>query len=202
MTAVFRFWSVISNPLFIPLYALLVFYAAIGRYVMESRTAGILLVLFVFFTVLIPLLVYLLLKGMGIVKSIHLKDVSERRTPLLAYCVLILALIRITYDTGYMYELYFFLLGACMASFTAFVLSYMKYKISLHMIGMGGLTAATVLIMISYGISPIIWCVGLLIASGFTGSARLSVNAHKGHELILGYALGLSSQLVLLPQYL
>jgi hypothetical protein len=150
---------------------------------------------------MLPLLIYLVLKIFGLVDSIYLKSVRERRTPLLAYCVLILTLLRLTRDSGQLYELYYFLVGACLASFTAFILSYFSYKISLHMIGIGGLTAGVIMMLMVYGISAGIILPIFLVVAGLTASARLYVSAHKNHELLTGYALGIGSQLILIPQY-
>lgn len=198
----FRIWSVLTNPIFVPLYASLLFYGLVGYMAYDFGSMVRIIFVIIALTMIIPLVIYVLLKRFGIVGSIHLRKVRERRTPLLAYCVLILILLRMGSPEVGFSELYYFFVGVVIAAFTAFILCLLRYKISLHMIGMGGLTTFITLLMLSYGMNLNAWLIAAILVSGVTGTARLYETAHSGHELVFGYCLGIGSQLVLTAQYL
>lgn len=78
---------------------------------------------------------------------------------------------------------------------TAFI--NLKFKISAHMVGIGGLLG--VLISISYLIKfdMTLFYIFVIILAGIVGFARLTLNEHKPLQVYAGFLLGLTIQLSL-----
>lgn len=87
------------------------------------------------------------------------------------------------------------MIGA-VASVTLAFLINLKWKISAHMIGIGGLTGALVCMTLLLETNMISFIVFAIIASGITATSRLTLNAHTPHQLVAGYLLGISCQVI------
>jgi membrane-associated phospholipid phosphatase len=66
-----------------------------------------------------------------------------------------------------------------------------KWTISSHAIGCGGLVALYFYLTMNSHLNVFtLFLVSLLLVSGFTGWARLKLNAHTPDQLYVGYATG------------
>lgn len=188
-------WSYVVNPLIIPLLASIYYFYAISYN--EPDIVVIKLYLIIVLTVLVPLVIYFFLKIIGAATTIHLPIVKERVTPLAAYVILLLILVRNGFNDGYHQPLYYFFLAVMLSTFTGLIMAFFKYKVSLHLVSMGGLMGFALMMNASYG-NPGAFVIALLaIVSGITATSRLSMKAHIGHELIFGFFLGLIPQITL-----
>ena len=64
------------------------------------------------------------------------------------------------------------------------------WKISIHMAGIGGITALVVVISLAYSIDLTFYLAGAILLSGLLGTCRLAVKAHSMLEIVAGYLLG------------
>ncbi len=64
------------------------------------------------------------------------------------------------------------------------------WKISMHMIGIGGLTGAILALSLRFGIDAWMIFTVVLLISGLLGSSRLFLNAHTPAQVHTGYLLG------------
>lgn len=190
-----KVWSYLVNPLFIPLIASLYYFFSVSYSNYEVITIKIYLIAIL--TVLVPLLIYFFLKIVGATSSIHLPIVKERVTPLAAYAVLILILVRNGFSNGSHLPLYYFFLAVMLSTFTALLLAVFKYKVSLHLLSMGGLMGFGLMLNASFGNPSAVVIAILAIVTGLTATSRLSMKAHVGHELIFGFFLGLIPQITI-----
>lgn len=188
-----RAWSYIANPIFIPSLVSIWYFNYADVY--DPEQARLTLYFIALLTAAIPLLIYLILKVLRLVKSIHLSTPRERIIPLVIYSILLIVLLRSVFENQIHATLYYFFLGVLAASMVAIVLSLVRYKISLHMMAMGGMLGFAISIMIVLGIPIIYLILGISIAAGLTASSRLHMKAHKGHELVFGFMVGLLAQL-------
>jgi hypothetical protein len=193
-------WSYISNPIFVPALVSLWYFVEVSMSDPNMMRTKMYLILIL--TAAIPLLLFLILKVLKAVSSIHLEAARERITPLLLYCILLIILVRGVFKDGSHQPLYYFFIGVLMASFVALALALVRYKISLHMLAMGGALGFVLMLSINLGITFLNTIVFLIIASGITASSRLLVKAHEGHELWFGIALGLASQVIAASYYI
>ena len=70
----------------------------------------------------------------------------------------------------------------------------LKYKISAHMVGLGGVLGVLISVswLIKFDMTP--YYIATIIVAGFVAFARLILNEHKPAQLYLGFFLGLIVQ--------
>ncbi len=159
--------------------------------------------LFIFFqvaivTIVIPLLVFLLLRATGNVDTIMIAKTSQRKIPLVIHCFLLILLVRKSITIERYPELHFFLLGALMSTMLALVLLFGNIKASLHMIAISSLTVFVIGLSFHFQFQNIVAISLLILLNGIVASSRLEMKAHTNIELVLGFFLGAIPQLLLL----
>ncbi|WP_438962933.1 hypothetical protein [Nonlabens sp.] len=194
MKAFLRFWSYLANPLFIPSLISLWYFLFVSY--TDGAVVELKMYLILILTAVIPMLIFTILKLLGVVQSIHLPEIKQRITPLGAYAALLLILIRGGFNDGLHIPLYYFFIGVFIASIVAFTLALLKYKLSLHMMAMGGAIGFALMLHASIQTPGMVAIAILFILAGLTATSRLSMNAHKGHELLFGFSMGLVAQLM------
>ena len=90
-------------------------------------------------TIFIPIVVFFLLKNLGVVETIYLKEAKERKFPLMIQCILLLLIIKMIFDPYEDPEIYYFFVGILFSAFSALVMVFFKLKVSLHQIGVAGI---------------------------------------------------------------
>jgi len=193
MGKLLRVWSFVANPIFIPSLVSIWYFNYADIY--DPEQARLKLYLIFILTAAIPLLIYLVLKVLKLVKSIHLSTARERIIPLILYACLLLILLRSAFEGRVHIMIYYFFVGVLAATMVATVLSFVRYKISLHMMAMGGMLGFAIAMMIILGIPINYVIIGISVAAGLTASSRLYMKAHKAHELVFGFMVGLVAQL-------
>jgi hypothetical protein len=205
--------SVLFHPLLIILYLLMIL-IALNPYVFSLSDLHEKTTFFVYTfvnTLVIPILSIFIMKMLGMVKSFEMKDNKERIGPLIVIGSLYLWMF-INFKDNQMVPPLFssFILGSVLAIFTSFFINNFT-KISLHMVGMGGLIIALILIKLempydkffidvfnSFGAMvtlDFMILVAILLA-GITGTARLYLKAHQPSQIYLGFIIGGLTQLM------
>lgn len=72
----------------------------------------------------------------------------------------------------------------------ALLLISFKWKISMHMAAIGGLTATIFALSFRGGINPVMAILAVVLVSGVVGTARLSLKKHNLMQIAAGYLLG------------
>jgi hypothetical protein len=194
-------FSYIFHPIFIPAMATLFYLFFNGaNFVSQEKVFIFFQVLIV--TVLIPVLAFFLLRATGNIDSIMVSKVSQRKIPLLLHCFLIILLVRKSIRIDPYTELHFFLLGGLMSSILALILLFVGIKASLHMIAISSLTVFIIGLSLHFQIQNIFVIAILLLLNGVVATSRLEMKAHTITELLLGFALGIIPQLLLLVLWL
>ncbi len=203
--------SVVFHPLLILTY-MLVLLLLINPYLfgLHHLQGNIPLILLVFSsTFLIPACGVLLMKQLGFIHSLQMKDRMERIGPYIMTGIFYMWMFRNmvsnpTIPTAYS----IFVLGSTIALFLAFFINIFT-KISAHAIGMGGLLGMVILTMwnFSYGDFPVnLGQIGtvqvqmhtllmvVILLAGMVGTARLILKAHEPKDLYGGYLIGFVTQ--------
>ncbi len=81
------------------------------------------------------------------------------------------------------------ILGAAFSVALAFVIN-LKWKVSIHMLGMGGIVGTIFGLMLRYQVDAIQLVMSLVILSGIVGYSRLRLNAHTPLQVYVGFVLG------------
>jgi hypothetical protein len=194
-------FSYLFHPIFIPVYAALVYFLFNVSYFTNPE---IYLTLFqvVIITILIPILFFLLLRTAGKIDSIMMADVSQRKLPLIIQCFLFILLVRKAVTIEHYPELHFFFLAGLLSTSMALILLFFKIKASLHMITISALTIFVIGLSIRTQIQHINLIVFLVLMNGFVASSRLEMKAHTNNELVFGFFIGLLPQLLLMQIWL
>lgn len=191
----------IFHPLLMPLLGCLIYYYVTPRFV-EQEVINSTLFAIGIITVFIPIIIFFLLKSLGLVESIHLQEVKERKYPLMIQCLLLLAIIKMIFTNYEDPELYYFFVGILLSSITALVMAIFSVKISLHQMGVAGITMFVIALSIHFQVNLLFMISALLFINGWVGSSRLYTNSHTGIELILGLLIGVIPQLIALNLWL
>lgn len=188
--------SYIFHPLLMPLLGVILYYNVTPRYV-EAEIVRAELLAITIITVLIPLVVFFLLKNLGAVETIYLRNVKERKFPLMIQCILLLLIIKMVFDIYDDPELYYFIVGILFSTFSALIMVFFKVKISLHQMGVAGILMFLVGISAHFKINLLVSISFFLFVNGWIASSRLNAKAHDYRELMLGLFIGALPQLIL-----
>jgi len=193
--------SFVFHPLIMPLLGVLFYFHKTPRFIPEEvQNAKIFSI--VILTIILPILLFFLLKTINKVDSIYLKSTKERLIPLFINCVIItLILIRVM-TSNEIVELYYFFLGVLCSTLTCFILAIFKIKASIHMIAASGFFMFAIALGIHYQININGTIALMMIILGAIATSRLHLKAHTNQELILGIFTGLFPQLFLLNYWL
>ena len=156
----------------------------------------------VILTIILPILLYFLLKTINKVNSIYLRSTKERLIPLLVNSIIIsLILIRVLAKDEII-ELYYFFLGILFATVICFIMAVFKIKASIHMIAASGFFMFAVAISMHYQININGTIALMMIILGAIATSRLHLKAHTSQELLLGTLTGFIPQFVLMTYWL
>ncbi|WP_062056670.1 hypothetical protein [Aquimarina longa] len=188
--------SYIIHPLLMPLTGSLIYFYTAPRFIPYEIMTGKLFGLIIL-TVLIPIVLFFLLKSIGVIDSIHLENVKQRKIPLLLQSILLIIVIKMVIDVSHYPELYFFFLGILFSSLSAIFIAMFAIKASLHMIAISSLTMFIITLSIHFSLNLTLLISILMVLNGLVATSRLHCKAHSGLELILGFLIGVIPQLTL-----
>lgn len=193
--------SFIFHPLIIPVLGVIFYFAKSPRYIPLQIIQAKLISLFIL-TVILPILLYFLLKTLGKVKSIYLEHTRERIFPLIVNCMVILLVLNRILTASQIIELYYFFVGILISTLACLFLAILKFKASIHMISISGLFMFFVALSIHFSINLNGTLAIMSITIGAIATSRLHLKAHTPIELIIGFFIGFIPQLILLKYWL
>lgn len=198
-----RVLSYLGHPLLVLTYVLLLMLVinpfAFGAHRMGDERTMVLLLYVISTTLIIPGLGVSLLKPLGLIQSLEMRDKQERTGPYIISGIFYLWMFKNFMD-GAVPELFAkFVLGATIGLFFAFFANIFT-KISIHATGMGGLVGMVMLLAFAWSgaslsagpmlLSLNVLLVVVVVFAGLVGGARLSLGGHTPPELYQGYAAG------------
>lgn len=188
-------FSYIFHPIFITFYGVLL-YLWLSDFGLNSLSL-ILLIQVVILTMLLPLSIYYLFKATGHIKSFTEASINERKIPILLQALFLFFLLKFSGFLQDIPALYFFILGGLIASILAFVLTFLHFKVSLHMIGISSLLTFTISLYLYLNAALIPLIALMIVLCGNVASSRLYMKSHNYTELFAGSLIGFFSQLIL-----
>jgi len=193
--------SYIFHPLFMPVIGVAFYYYISPRFVAQEIVQAKLISLAIL-TIILPILMFFLLKTLGKTKTIHLKTTSERIYPLALYCFILILVIKRIITASQSIELYYFFVGILISNMACLTLSIFKFKASIHMIAISGLFMFFVVLGVQFGINITGILSFMILVLGAVATSRLHLKAHTFSELIFGVFIGLVPQLLLVNFWL
>ncbi len=196
MNAFLKVASYLFHPLLMPLIGTAIYYLITPRYIEPDFVLSKFFAIAII-TLFIPIVIFFLLKNLGLVDTIHLKEVRERKYPLMIQCVLLFLIIKMVFDPYDDPEMYYFFVGILFSAFSALILVFFKFKISLHQIGVAGILAFLVGLSAHFKVNILFTISFFLFVNGWVASSRLNNDSHNYPELGLGLLVGILPQLLL-----
>ena len=194
-------FSYIFHPIFSSIYGTLFFFVIAKNY-FNNPQIYITLIQVTILTVLMPLSMYFLFRSLGLLSSFTEASIAERRMPIVIQAILLFVLIKYSISKEMFTELYYFFQGGLLSTLVVLSAVLLKFKASLHMIGISALTAFIYGLSVYYQL-PFTYLIGIcIICMGFVASSRLYKKAHTPIELIAGIFIGMVPQLLLFKYWL
>ncbi|WP_029038248.1 hypothetical protein [Salinimicrobium xinjiangense] len=187
--------SYLFHPIWMPIAGTLIYFLVTPRFfpldIVKAKVLAIAIM-----TIFIPVVYFFMLKTLGKVSDHLMKEIRERKWPLLFYAGLIFIILKYVLNSFDYPELYYFFLGIMVSTLLGLLLLFAGIKASLHMTGLGGITLFVIFLSLHFDLN-LIYTVSFLVAiTGLTASSRLHFNAHSMKELALGFVVGLLPQVV------
>jgi hypothetical protein len=196
-----RIGAYVLHPLLMPLLGALVYFVITPRFI-DSEIIRAKLFAITIITLVVPIVLFMLLKNIGWISSLDLHNVKERKIPLMLQCLLLLLIIKMVFDPYDSPEMYFFLVGVLFSTISALLLVIFKVKVSLHQMGIAGITMFIIALSVHFKVNMLVWIGLVALANGWVASSRLHTNSHTYPELILGFFVGLIPQFLMLNFWL
>ena len=193
--------SFIFHPLLMPLISVGLYFKLTPKFI-EPEIIIIKTYAIIIITILIPLISFFLLKNSGLVKSINLKEVEERKYPLMIQIILIFIIITRVFTKYHHPELYYFFIAVVVSSLVALILVIVNFKVSLHQMGIAGVTMFLIALSIHFTENYLFEISLFFLINGWVASSRLETKSHSISELFIGFILGVFPQFIILNYWL
>ena len=193
--------SLIFHPLLMPLIGVGLYFKLTPKFI-EPEIIIIKTYSIIIITILIPLISFFLLKNSGLVKSINLKEVQERKYPLMIQIILIFIIITRVFTKYHHPELYYFFIAVAVSSLVALILVIVNFKVSLHQMGIAGVTMFLIALSIRFTENYLFEISLFFLINGWVASSRLETKSHSISELIIGFIVGVFPQFLMLNYWL
>jgi len=193
-----QFVSYLLHPMLMPTYLLLLVYST-DTYLQLATPANLHLVvtLLVFISsCLLPGFGIILLQRNGLIKSLQMETREERRIPFLITAIFYFLTFYLLRQVQLPSLVPLLLLGATFALVLTMLIN-LKWKISAHMVGIGGVIGAIIGLSMRLFVDYRLIIMILIIVAGLIGSSRMLLNAHSPAQIYFGFGVGISSQLLL-----
>ncbi|MCB9063784.1 MAG: hypothetical protein H6551_01420 [Chitinophagales bacterium] len=191
-----KFVSYLLHPIFMPLILLgtLYYVSPISFVKYKGTDLQMVFARVALITVFFPLLVVLLLKGLGFIKSIFMRTQKERIIPLLWTMICYWWVSHVFKNTDAPLIMQVLFKGSYWGLIVLFVCSIF-FKISMHTMAAGGMLGFLTVLIIMSPVDMTIPLIAAIVVAGFSGTARLLLGAHTQFEIWSGYVLGILVQL-------
>ena len=194
--------SWILTPFSIPFLAFLILFLFSYLRIMPLMYKLIVLGIVYCFTILMPTVtIFLFRKINGFAPKELSCDRKKRYIPFLltiisyVFCLLMMHKLNITwYMTG-------IILAALVVQINCVIVN-LKWKLSEHMAGMGGIIGGLVSFSALFGYNPVWWLCLFIIIAGVLGSARIILRHHTLAEVLSGFTVGLICALLVLHPFI
>ena len=201
MLRVARITSIVFTPFSIPFLAFLVLFLFSYLRIMPILYKGSVLGIVYCFTILTPTITIFLFRKINGFARQELSERKKRYVPILltiisyVFCLLMMRKLNIPwYMTGIIF--------VSLVISIICILVNLKWKLSEHMAGMGGIIGGLVSFSALFSYNPVVWLCLFILIAGILGSARIVLGHHTLGEVLSGFVVGLvCSFLILHPAY-
>ena len=149
------------------------------------------------FTCVLPFINVWFLVNKGYAKDIYLRTRKERKLPYLFSVVYYLILYYFLKQINLPPAIYLMILGTTIAAIITLLIN-LRWKISAHMVGIGGVLGAVIGISERFMQNLNGTIIVLFLVAGIIGYARLKLDAHTSSQVYAGFATGFGCLLLMI----
>lgn len=193
-----NFFSIIFHPLIIPTIGAIILLNlnTLITYTLPGQSKNLILLIVFINTAIAPLLAVFFMKKIGIITDMELYKREERFLPMVASVIFYFFTFYIFKQANLPSFIQLYFLGATLLLIISLFIT-LKWKISLHMVCMGGFTGLLIVTSLLLQINISLLIILTILASGILGSSRLKLNMHNLSQVSAGYILGVSLMILL-----
>ena len=181
--------SILFHPVFVPTITVFLVVKIYSNIIILENQAGIILIGTCVFSLILPLLSVFILLLTKKIDSLEMPKKEERFLPILFASIwMILGFYFMKEIFSYAPIMKSIYLGAIYVILIALLITK-KWKISLHMLAIGGATGVFIMLEFLFGQNLMLLLITILI-SGMLGYSRLSLKAHSLNQIYAGFIVG------------
>ena len=181
--------SILFHPVFVPTITVFLVVKIYSNIIILENQAGIILIGTCVFSLILPLLSVFILLLTKKIDSLEMPKKEERFLPILFASIwMILGFYFMKEIFSYAPIMKSIYLGAIYVILIALLITK-KWKISLHMLAIGGATGVFIMLEFLFGQNLMLLLITILI-SGILGFSRLSLKAHSLNQIYAGFIVG------------
>ena len=181
--------SILFHPGFVPTITVFLVIKIYSNIIILENQAGIILIGTCVFSLILPLLSVFILLLTKKIDSLEMPKKEERFLPILFASIwMILGFYFMKEIFSYAPIMKSIYLGAIYIMLIALLITK-KWKISLHMLAIGGATGVFIMLEFLFGQNLMLLLITILI-SGILGCSRLSLKAHSLNQIYAGFIVG------------
>jgi hypothetical protein len=183
--------SYILHPLLIPtyVYLLMMNQEAFYAFLLPAKAKYLIIALVFTTTFLLPFLLCIVMLKRGIIRSFMMETKEERLFPFLITAILFYLCAYLIKSFQLPSLFYVFSLGSTLVVIIALLVNF-SYKISIHMVGIGGALGTFLGLALKWEINFAGTIILLILLSGLVGFSRFRLSAHKQLEIYSGFLTG------------
>lgn len=191
MKLIARFVSLIFHPLLMPTAGLILIFNLGGPIsYLPLEIKRVVLVIVAATTCIIPITLLPLFQMMGLIDSVYMVERKERFWPILATALSFFVgywiLNRVPVIPKFINSFIFFTIVSVILALSITLF----WKVSIHMVGMGGISAVITALAWRFNPQLILLVATAFVVAGVVGWARLKTESHKPAEVYVGYLVG------------
>jgi hypothetical protein len=193
--------SIVLHPLLMPTLGILIIFNS-GTYIsmMPMAAKNIVIIIVLTCTFGLPLAFIPLYYYQKIITSIGIKEKQERIIPLSVTALFYYFSFYLLRHMGAPALIQAFLFASTIVVCLNLLIT-IRWKISAHMMGIGGVTGLVVAMSILYKTDMTLFLIALIFLSGLIGFARLSLNTHTPAQVYTGLFIGFTTMMLILFLY-
>ena len=181
--------SILFHPVFVPTITVFLVIKIYSNIIILENQAGIILIGTCVFSLILPLLSVFILLLTKKIDSLEMPKKEERFLPILFASIwMILGFYFMKEIFSYAPIMKSIYLGAIYVMLISLLITK-KWKISLHMLAIGGATGVFIMLEFLFGQNLMLLLITILI-SGILGFSRLSLKAHSLNQIYAGFIVG------------
>lgn len=197
MLRVARVTSVLFTPFSIPFLSFLVLFLFSYLRIMPTMYKLFVLGIVYCFTILTPTITIFLFRKINGFARQELGERKKRYMPILLTIISYIFCLMMMYKLNIPWYMTGIIWVALIVSVACMVVN-LKWKLSEHMAGIGGVIGGLVSFSALFGYNPVAWLCLFILIAGVLGSARIILGHHTLGEVISGFTVGFVCALVVL----